>query len=250
MGQLDVSHFQCATFGMLGAHSWIFDQFRQIVLSAVHQQHYRVALEALFWRTLTYDACKTRLVDDELRRLLEVADFTQCDRSRAIAMRFLDSASARSGFPCCFGGQLLAGGLSTRGLSCGLLSSYHLLDCSAARSKIFKTITVLWLNGVSDCSFYISAKGSKEDVSVLILQILNCWCEAWADFRNFRKENDKILYRKTWSTSDSFILKFFKHVMIYFQHFKSRKGHKKSVLITCLKLWKFRFSCDLLTFRN
>lgn len=70
----------------------------------------------------TNEALEGKLADEEIRRLLVLANFTQSDSSGPEAMGLLDTTG------CCgrllrrlLGGELLARGLATGGLASGLL---------------------------------------------------------------------------------------------------------------------------------
>jgi hypothetical protein len=68
-----------------------------------------------------------QLADEQLRGLLVLPDFTECNGSRAVSMRLLDSASSRRRLASSLGGQLLPGGLAASGLASSLLGTSHLV---------------------------------------------------------------------------------------------------------------------------
>jgi hypothetical protein len=68
--------------------------------------------------------CDAReLADEELSRLLVTPDLTKSDRSRSVPVRLLDTTSGGGRLPRGLGCELLAGGLSSGRLSCGLLQA-------------------------------------------------------------------------------------------------------------------------------
>ena len=82
-----------------------------------------VGLEVL--SDLSDEALEGELTDEELRALLVLPDLTQGHSAGAEAMGFLDAACGGGGFPSGLGGQLLAGGLTSRRFPCSLLGPSH-----------------------------------------------------------------------------------------------------------------------------
>ena len=68
-------------------------------------------------------AMERELADEELGRLLVLADLAEGDGARAVAVRLLDAAGGRGRLAGGLGGELLARGLATGGLAGGLLGT-------------------------------------------------------------------------------------------------------------------------------
>ena len=73
----------------------------------------------------TDEALEGKLADKKLGGLLVSADFTKSDGTRAVSVGFLHAASGRGRFTGSLGGELLTGGFTSGGLTCGLLCSGH-----------------------------------------------------------------------------------------------------------------------------
>merc|ERR1719164_256243 len=84
-----------------------------------------VGLEVL--RDLAHEALERELADEELRRLLVLADLAERDRARAVAVRLLHAAGRRRRLARSLGRELLAGRLAAGRLARGLLRAGHLV---------------------------------------------------------------------------------------------------------------------------
>jgi len=82
-----------------------------------------VGLEVL--GDLADQALEGQLAHEELGGLLVLADLTQSNGSGAVAVRLLDSTDRGRGLASGLGGQLLAGGLASGGLTGSLLGTGH-----------------------------------------------------------------------------------------------------------------------------
>ena len=126
---MDVLGHDGDTLGMDGAQVGVLEQTNQVSLAGFLQGHDGRALESQVsfevLGDLTHKTLEGQLADEELSALLVSADLTESDCSGSVPMRFLDTASGRCRLPRSLGGQLLARGLSSGGLSCGLLGTCH-----------------------------------------------------------------------------------------------------------------------------
>ncbi|DAZ96300.1 TPA: hypothetical protein N0F65_008333, partial [Lagenidium giganteum] len=77
-------------------------------------------------RDFTHQALEWQLADQQVSRLLVLADFTQSNRARAVAMWLLDTAGGWRALAGGLGRELLAWGLATGGLAGCLLGTGHL----------------------------------------------------------------------------------------------------------------------------
>merc|ERR1719502_1427598 len=83
----------------------------------------QVGLEVL--RDLAHEALEGQLADQELRRLLVLANLAQRDGARAVAVGLLDAARRRGRLARGLGRELLAGGLAAGRLARRLLGARH-----------------------------------------------------------------------------------------------------------------------------
>ena len=104
----------------------------------------KVGLEVL--GDLADETLERELADQELGRLLVATDLTERDGTRAVTVRLLDAAGGRGGLARRLGGELLARGLASGALACGLLGAGHdeeVIGCgntspNVRRSKSFQ----------------------------------------------------------------------------------------------------------------
>ena len=85
-----------------------------------------VGLEVL--GDLADEALEGELADEELGGLLVLADLTESDGTGPVAVGLLDATGGGGGLASRLGGELLAGGLASGGLTGGLLGTSH-VDC-------------------------------------------------------------------------------------------------------------------------
>ncbi len=77
-------------------------------------------------RTEHDQALEGQLADEQLGRLLVATNFTKSDGTGAVAMGLLHTSGRRGRLASGLGGELLAGSLSSGGLTSGLLGTCHL----------------------------------------------------------------------------------------------------------------------------
>ena len=108
------------------------------------QRQYSVTLKAQvpthILRNLSDEPLERQLADQELRRLLELANFTERDGARTEPVRLLDAAGGRRRLSGGLGGEGLARSLASGGLSCGLLGSGHSMMISW-RNRVWNSLT-------------------------------------------------------------------------------------------------------------
>ena len=129
-GELDVLGHDGDPLGVDGAEVRVFEETDEVGLGGFLEGEDGAALEAKIrlevLGDLADEALERELPDEELRGLLVAADLPEGDGAGAVAVRFLDTAGRRGGLARGLGRELLAGGLASRGLACGLLRSGHL----------------------------------------------------------------------------------------------------------------------------
>ena len=136
-GELDVLGHDGSTLGMDCAQVGVLEQGNQVCLRGLLQCRdsrrlkAKVGLEVL--RNLADQALEGELADQELGRLLVLADLTKRNGTWAVTMGLLDTASGRRALAGGLGGELLAGGLASGGLAGGLFSTSHLRKCVVER---------------------------------------------------------------------------------------------------------------------
>jgi len=74
---------------------------------------------------LADEALEGELAEEQLRGLLVAPDLTKRDGARTETVGLLDASHGRGGLACGACGELLAWGLASRGLACGLLGACH-----------------------------------------------------------------------------------------------------------------------------
>ena len=131
-GQLDVLGHDGDTLGMDGSQVGVLEEANQVRLSSLLECQDGRGLEAQIGLevlgNLTDQTLEGQLADKQLSGLLVLADLTQGDGARAVAVGLLDSSSGRGALASGLGGQLLAGGLASGGLASGLLGTGHCID--------------------------------------------------------------------------------------------------------------------------
>ena len=114
-GQLDVLGHDGDALGVDGAQVGVLEEGDQVRLGGLLQRkdglgaEAQVVLEVL--GDFAHQALEGQLADQQVRRLLVLADLAQGDRARAVAVGLLDAASGRGRLAGGLGGQLLAGRL-------------------------------------------------------------------------------------------------------------------------------------------
>eukprot|EP01052_Picozoa_sp_SAG31_P016554 SAG31_NODE_1101_length_9905_cov_3.367122_8_plen_162_part_00 len=128
-GQLDVLRHDGDTLGVDRAEVGVLEEADQVSLAGLLQSQdsrgleSEVGLEVLC--DLADEALEGQFADQELGGLLVLADLTESDGARPVAVGFLDAAGSRSGFASCLGGELLARSFASGGFACGLLGASH-----------------------------------------------------------------------------------------------------------------------------
>ena len=74
---------------------------------------------------LTDQTLEGQLADQQLGGLLVPSDLTESHGARPVSVGLLDTPGGRGGLTGSLGGQLLPGGLSSSGLTGGLLGTSH-----------------------------------------------------------------------------------------------------------------------------
>merc|ERR1740123_2739218 len=127
--QLDVLGHDGDTLGVDGAQVGVLEQTDQVGLAGLLQGHHGGALEAEVGLEVLGDlpdqTLEGELADEQLGGLLVATDLTESDGAGPVAVGLLDSPGGGSGLPGSLGGQLLAGSLSSGGLTGGLLGTSH-----------------------------------------------------------------------------------------------------------------------------
>ena len=137
-GQLDVLWHDGDPLGVDGAQVGVFEESDQVGFGGFlegsdgSRLESQVGLEVL--GDLTDEALEWELADQELGGLLVAADLTESHGARTVAVGLLDAAGGWGGLAGCLGGELLAWGLASSGLACGLLGTSHFLQIGCLRS--------------------------------------------------------------------------------------------------------------------
>jgi hypothetical protein len=128
-GELDVLGHDGHSLGVDGAQVGVLKETHQVSLACLLQGHDGRALEAQvrleILGDLADEALERQLADEQLRGFLVATDLTESHRAGSVAMGLLDTAGGRGALASRLGGQLLARGLSSRGLASGLLGTSH-----------------------------------------------------------------------------------------------------------------------------
>ena len=127
--KLDVLGHDGHTLGMDGAQVGVFKETDQVSLRGLLEGHdsrgleAKVSLEVL--GNLTDETLEGQLPDEELSALLVTPDLTESDGTGPVTVGLLDTSCSRGGLASCLGGELLAWGLASGGLTGGLLGTGH-----------------------------------------------------------------------------------------------------------------------------
>ena len=128
-GQLDVLGHDGDTLGVDGAQVGVLKQTDEVSLAGLLESHdsrgleSQVSLEVL--GDLSHQTLEGQLADEELSGLLVSPDLTESHSSGPVSVGLLHSSGGGSRFSGSLGGQLLPGGLSSSGLTGGLLGTSH-----------------------------------------------------------------------------------------------------------------------------
>ena len=128
-GQLDVLGHDGDTLGVDGAQVGVLKQTDEVSLAGLLESHDsrglepEVSLEVL--GDLSHQTLEGQLADEELSGLLVSPDLTESHSSGPVSVGLLDSSGGGGGLPSGLGCQLLPWGLSSGGLTGGLLGASH-----------------------------------------------------------------------------------------------------------------------------
>src|SRR5574338_11993 len=130
--ELDVLGHDGDTLGVDGAQVGVLEQADEVGLAGLLQGHdgraleAQVGLEVLSY--LTHEALEGELADEQLGARLVATDLPEGDRAGPVTVGLLDASGGRGALASRLGGELLAGSLSTGGLTSGLLGTSHVLS--------------------------------------------------------------------------------------------------------------------------
>jgi hypothetical protein len=128
-GELHVLRHDRDTLGVDRAQVGVFEEANKVRFGRFLEREDRGGLESQVrlevLRDFSDKALERELADQKFGGLLVLADLTQGDRTRAVAVRLLDAAGGRRGLAGRLGGELLARGLATGGLTGSLLRTSH-----------------------------------------------------------------------------------------------------------------------------
>lgn len=127
--ELNVLRHNCHTLCVDSAKVRVLEKTDQVRLGGLLKRKHGARLETQVGLkilcNLANETLKRKLADKKVRRLLELANLTQRDGTRAVTMRLLDTPGNGRRLARGLGSQLLAGRLSTRRLPRGLLGTGH-----------------------------------------------------------------------------------------------------------------------------
>ena len=127
--QLDILRHDGDSLGVDRAQVSVFEQANQVRFGRFLQGQDRGGLESQVRLEVLRDfadkALERKLADQKFGGLLVLADFPKRDGTRAVPVRLLDAAGRRGGLAGRLGGELLARGLATGGLTGSLLRTGH-----------------------------------------------------------------------------------------------------------------------------
>jgi len=128
-GELDVLALDCDALGVDGAQVGVLEEGDEVGLNGLLEGADGRALEAEVGLEvlgdLTNQALEWQLADQELRRLLVATDLPESDGAGLVSVGLLDASGGRGRFAGSLGGELLARGLATSGLTGSLLGASH-----------------------------------------------------------------------------------------------------------------------------
>ena len=128
-GQLDILGHDGDSLGVDGAQVSVLEKTHQVGLGSFLKSHHgrglkpQVGLEVL--GDLSHQPLEGQLADEKLSRLLVSSDLTEGHGTGAVSVGLLHSSGGGRRLASGLGGQLLAGSLSSSGLTGGLLGTCH-----------------------------------------------------------------------------------------------------------------------------
>jgi hypothetical protein len=136
-GKLNVFRHDGNTLGMNGAQVGVLEEANKVSLRSLlkgkdgRSLEAQVTLEVL--GNLADETLEGELADEEVGGLLVPTDLAEGDGTRAVAVGLLHASGGGGGLARCLGGKLLAWGFASGGLTCGLLSTSHFVECCFVR---------------------------------------------------------------------------------------------------------------------
>ena len=128
-GELNVFGHDGDTLGVNGAQVGVLEEANEVGLRSLLKGEDGGSLEAQVTLEVLGDLAdetlEGELADEEVGRLLVPADLAEGDGSGAVAVGLLHASGGGGGLARCLGGELLAGGFASGGLTCGLLGTSH-----------------------------------------------------------------------------------------------------------------------------
>ena len=128
-GELDVLGHDGDTLGVDGAQVGVLEESYEVGFGSFLESHDGRALETQISLEVLGDftdqALEGKLADEELSALLVTTDLTESYSTGPVSVGLLDTSCGRGGLASCLGGELLAWGLASCGLACGLLGTSH-----------------------------------------------------------------------------------------------------------------------------
>ena len=129
-GELNVLGHDGDTLGVDSAQVGVLKETNEVGLSSLlkgedgRSLEAKVGLEVL--SDLTNKTLERELADQEISRLLVTTNLTKSDSSRAVTVGLLDTSGGWGRLASSLSGELLTRGLSSGGLTSGLLGAGHL----------------------------------------------------------------------------------------------------------------------------
>ena len=119
----------CDALGVDGAQVCVLKETGQVglrrLLQGVNGHAAKAQVDHEVLRNLADEALERELADEEVRRLLILADLAERHRARAVPVRLLHATRQRGGLARSLDGEVLARGLATRRLARRLLCTCH-----------------------------------------------------------------------------------------------------------------------------
>src|ERR1044071_5659327 len=126
-GELDVLGHDGDALGVDGAEVGVLEETDEVGLAGLLQGHHGGGLEAQIGLEVLSDLAdetlEGKLADEQLGALLVATDLTQSDGAGPVTVGLLDASGRGRALAGGLGGELLAGSLSTGGLTSGLLGT-------------------------------------------------------------------------------------------------------------------------------
>ena len=128
-GELNVFGHDGDTLGVNGTQVGVLEEANEVGLRSLLKGEDGGSLEAQVTLEVLSDLAdetlEGELADEEVGGLLVPTDLAEGDSSGAVAVGLLHASGGGGGLARCLGGELLAGGFASGGLTCGLLGTSH-----------------------------------------------------------------------------------------------------------------------------